>query len=636
MLKKVSILFSSLVLCIMLSCSSVFALDFDKLPGGIDVSIIPDTYDVIQTGQTDSGIIYVISAKLKANGDGANLSPYIDSSTSNNINIIGFDRAKGTFAYNIYYTQAGSYPKISTNSKNYFYYVNSTNIVKIDLGTGLPATSPASGILNGSIPTSGTFTTADAQTITAKFIAVNENDELYILGKRSDTVMRINYYNGSAWTDFITGPFPAPNSSGTPNAFCATKDSSGNKICYSAFGSTLYKSNNSTHTACTGTPSGTYYGVSVIAGINAGDAIFAFYSASNGYVYYCNGTTGACTQSLAAGGSYFSNKYYNLVYISGSPNASFSYWNGTYATYSIGSNGSAVPVQLPSNATQQSQPSVDSNGTNGDILPGSYQHASPTFVPSDGAIVSYNNLRTVGHITYEPNYSNTVPHTFPNGGSYAYDRYYHEGTYFYYDTNGYLSTWDASWNRMGSGTPDKYYGNASIVPYHYIKETIKYNFSGTYTSNNVLGAFGNTTMDTWIITKTTSNYSYYKSFKTLSNVVPVYGDTTYTSTTTSGPSGSSSTSSYVLTVVKGQKFYEAISDDLLGTTTAPDLGANLSVSRIKIGTTSNYYTLLSGTLSDSDITATNPTKGVVVNGKVVVFKVVAPPTNATAATLQFN
>jgi hypothetical protein len=43
MFKKIPVLFSVILLCLTLSFSSVFALDFEKLPAGVDVTVILTT-----------------------------------------------------------------------------------------------------------------------------------------------------------------------------------------------------------------------------------------------------------------------------------------------------------------------------------------------------------------------------------------------------------------------------------------------------------------------------------------------------------------------------------------------------------------------------------------------------------------
>ncbi len=224
MFKKIPVLFSVILLCLTLSFSSVFALDFEKLPAGVDVTVIPDNHTVIQTGETDNGIVYVVSAKLKNNTDGANLSPYIDSE----IYITGYDKTNQTVAYFATYTQPGSYCKISTKSKNYFYYVrlNTTTskheVVKVDLST-----SAIVKTLNGTIGTSGVVVNDNGESMAVKYIAVNEKDEVFILGRRTDTsTNKIVKWGSVIWTNFCTADYPStPGSTGTSNGLCASVDS---------------------------------------------------------------------------------------------------------------------------------------------------------------------------------------------------------------------------------------------------------------------------------------------------------------------------------------------------------------------------------------------------------------------------
>lgn len=188
--------------------------------------------------------------------------------------------------------------------------------------------------------------------------------------------------------------------------------------------------------------------------------------------------------------------------------------------------------------------------------------------------------------------------------------------------------------------------------------------------NSIIGAFGVRTINSWVVTKKTitdrdyshvyvnsstgytdtDNYSPNMVYSMLSPVFPSYwvqqatyieNITTDTGTGTgTGGSGSggdttsgSVTSTSVFRVVKDADFIEYVYDDLVTTATTVE---GVTATPVAVtGDATKKYTKLTGkftTIAD----ATNPSKAVVIGGKLLIFKIITPPANSQTVTLQLT
>lgn len=555
MIKKISICIILSTLFLLLISGNVFALNFQNLPSGM-TGVVPNSYEVVQTGETDDGVVYVVSTYT--------------SGVKTYVWLMGFSKPDGSIVYNTSYEQFVYDKKISAKSKNYYYILaqeNSTvgKVKKINLSTGQVVAT-----IDGPITyvdksyqewvpdpsgKGGYYRTVTVFEFTAggypvKYIAVSNTDKVYVLGKETgNNNNRILKWSGGSWVRVLETTFPGADATSEPTSFCAPTDD----IWYSSFATNVYRTEGSSHNKITLSISGN--GVIVHPGINDKDAIFLLYDNSYGYVYYYNRSTNILRNAIGA--SYFLNKYYNLVYLPNSNKASFSYWNGYFAIWAIGDNGVATPVQLTT-----------------------------------------------------PSYQ-TVPFGSPaSSGSYS-------GT---------------------SGSVGESGSISLSSPY--------------YVSNSVIGGFGVKTMNSWVITRTTSNYSGYPTDTMLSPILPSYwaqqatyivndgsttdgsgwtpeGGTTGTGGTTGGTGSVSATS--VFRVVKDVDFVEFVYDKLVDAATTVD---GVTATPVDVPNSTQKYTKLTGKFTTID--AANPSKAVVIGGRLLIFKVIAPPTNSQTVTLQLS